>query len=168
MPHASYWAIFLWSFRYVFTSEVPHDLDPSAVFRSLLRHPAYAFSFTSPYPERPRLDTRGPFVLSQLSVESFVPTTKETLWAAVDEFIHDPNDEATRADLGIDAQTQATIDGTNELFQLRPRAQLELPTEPFGDDELFHASAFTISEYAEFVALNQAERSVLVLAMIID
>jgi hypothetical protein len=166
MPHASYWAIYVWSFQYVFSSEAPHQLDPSAVLRSLLCHPAYAFSFTSPYPERPRLDTRGPFVLSQLSVASFVPKTKETLWEAVDEFIHDP--EVTRADLGIDAQTEATIDGADELFQLRPRAQLELPTAPFGTDELFHATAFTISEYAEFVALNQAEPSVLVLAMSVD
>jgi hypothetical protein len=167
MPHASYWAIYVWSFQYAFTSEVPHELDPSAVLHSLLRHPAYSFAFTSPFPERPSPDARGPFVLSQLSVASFVPTTKEVLWAAVDRFIHDPDDKATRADLRIDAQTEATIDGADELFQLRPRAQLELPTAPF-EDELFHASAFTISQYEEFVALNQAERSVLVLTMSVD
>ena len=106
--------------------------------------------------------------MSQLSVESFVPTAKETLWAAVDEFIHEPKDEATRVDLGIDAETEATIDGADELFQLRPRAQMELPTIPFGEDELFQPSAFLISEFAEFVAINRTEQTVLVLTMSVD
>jgi hypothetical protein len=71
---------------------------------------------------------RGPYVLSRLSVDSFVATTREAVWAQVDEFLVESGQPVSRSDLGIDELVGMVIDKADDSSSSKERRQISTKT----------------------------------------
>jgi hypothetical protein len=149
MPKESWRGILIWKFHIV------PDLvstDSPSILRSLLSHNAYPATFMHPYPDFPKPDARGPYILSRLSVDSFLPIAREVVWTQViDPFLQGSRHPVSLAELGIDALVRTCIDDADELFQLQ------------GDDADHVEMARILAVYREVISINRRDNSVLVL-----
>lgn len=145
-PGASWRAFSIYRYRVVMGLN-----DSWSILDSLLHDDTYVNTFTSPFPEYPKPNARGPFILSRLSVDSFVPVSSEMIWELVDHFLEDVDPPAVRSDLELDALLGATLDDATELFHLQ------------GTEEDRTDLANLLSDFNDFIAIGPDRSSVLVL-----
>ncbi len=128
------------------------------ILDSLLADDRAAHSYIAPRPS-PFIDStdhvpvHGPYVLSELDVDSFVRSTPEELWARLEEFVSEWEPVLrTLADLDLDDLLAPIVDASESVYRLRD--------DP-GKFHPVHAQFEMLGCFSEFVVIAKATRTVL-------
>jgi hypothetical protein len=128
------------------------------ILDSVLADDRAAHSYIAPRPS-PYLDStdqvpvHGPYVLSELDVDSFDLSTPAELWARLQEFVSEWEPvNRTLADLRLDDLLVPNVENSDSVYRLREDPNSFHPV---------HAQLEIIGCFSEFVVIAKASRTVL-------